>query len=714
MRRHLRTRTATVLLAVVGAVWPVPAGVARQAASSRIELDNDDIGGTVTSDSGPEAGVWVIAETSDLATRFTRIVVTDEEGRFVLPDLPRASYEIFVRGYGLLDSKRVSVRPGQRLELTSVVASSEREAAIVYPAAYWLTVMRVPPTGPIHPADLTRTMKRCLACHQLGTKATRELPANLGTVANHLDAWDQRMKRGPDASGMFVPFAGLRGQRTMFSEWTERIAAGAYPLREPPRPQGIERQLVVTLWDWGEPSAVTPNAAASDARNPQVNANGPVYGPSRFHDALLWVNPRTHATGTVRIPTSAAVSDGMASPYFGDERIWRAAAEPADATLAQEGRVWVAARHRPPDQQPAFCTDRTNRFARYFPLRESTRQVSVFNPDTSQFTHIDTCFTANESDVGGDGRLYFGSAGVVGWIETKASATMTRAARVADPAAVQGWCPMVVDTNDDGAITTGWTEPGQPIDPRRDHRIDFACEHPSTAPDGTLWCGPGGVNEDRIVRVEIGTTPPESCRAEIYQVPAWRDVAGASGIAIDRDGVAWVNMAATDHIASFDRRKCKQLNGLDAVGSHCPEGWRFVAIPGPPFSIAAPTAGGDVVLRGALAARTTDYMHSMLVDRFDVLGLNGGRDVPMTLLSNSDAALAFLPETGDFITLRVPYPLGFYGRSLQPRVDDSRGGWKGRGLWSSYASRAGWHVEGGPGVRSKTVKFQLRPTPLAK
>jgi hypothetical protein len=61
-------------------------------------VDRDDIAGVVTGASGPEAGVWVIAETSDLPTKFAKIVVTDDQGRYVLPDLPQAGYDVWVRG----------------------------------------------------------------------------------------------------------------------------------------------------------------------------------------------------------------------------------------------------------------------------------------------------------------------------------------------------------------------------------------------------------------------------------------------------------------------------------------------------------------------------------------------------------------------------------------------------------------------------------------
>src|ERR1041385_5400329 len=83
-----------------------------------IAVDADDVAGVVTSSKGPEAGVWVIAETKDLPTKFARIVVTDDRGRYLIPDLPKANYDIWVRGYGLIDSPRVKGAPGAHLNLT--------------------------------------------------------------------------------------------------------------------------------------------------------------------------------------------------------------------------------------------------------------------------------------------------------------------------------------------------------------------------------------------------------------------------------------------------------------------------------------------------------------------------------------------------------------------------------------------------------------------
>src|SRR5438094_4896106 len=128
--------------------------------SAQVSIDNDDIGGVVTSSKGPEAGVWVIAETTDLPTKFAKMVVTDDQGRYVLPDLPQASYQIFVRGYGLVDSPRVPAKPGQHLDLKAVVAPDGRAAAQVYPPNYWLSLLKMH-KGELCDKDFAIEMKRC-------------------------------------------------------------------------------------------------------------------------------------------------------------------------------------------------------------------------------------------------------------------------------------------------------------------------------------------------------------------------------------------------------------------------------------------------------------------------------------------------------------------------------------------------------------------------
>src|SRR5690242_19343746 len=112
--------------------------------SATVSIDQDDIGGVVTSSKGPEAGVWVIAETHDLPTRFARMVVTDDRGQFVIPDLPKANYDIWVHGYGLVDSPKVKSAPGKQLNLKAMVAPNEAAAAQYYPAIYWYSMLKIP------------------------------------------------------------------------------------------------------------------------------------------------------------------------------------------------------------------------------------------------------------------------------------------------------------------------------------------------------------------------------------------------------------------------------------------------------------------------------------------------------------------------------------------------------------------------------------------
>ena len=171
-----------------------------------IELDSDDIGGVVTSAEGPAAGVWVIAETTALPTGFIRIVATDDDGRYVLPDLPAATYNVWVRGYGLVDSPRASAAPGEHLDLEGVVAPDAAAAAEVYPAAWWLSMMDLP-EGEHSKQALGSQVTGCLNCHQVGNRATRIIPGDiLAGSDSHLEAWDRRVAMGPMGPAMARPW----------------------------------------------------------------------------------------------------------------------------------------------------------------------------------------------------------------------------------------------------------------------------------------------------------------------------------------------------------------------------------------------------------------------------------------------------------------------------------------------------------------------------
>src|SRR5215469_248577 len=247
-----------------GAAVSIPANPARaQQAPAIPAIDDNDIGGSVRAPNGqPEAGVWVIAETTDLPTKFARIVVTDDQGRYVIPDLPAANYQVWVRGYGLVDSARLRAKPGQQLNIASVPAPNEAEAAHYYPAIYWYSMMKIPGKdqfGPNAksgiPQDLTqidwlKQMKNigCIGCHQIGQEATRTIPAQFGTFKSGEEAWMRRVQSGQSGEQMTNQLAGNFGGAPFkyLGEWTDRIAKGELPKSKPPRPQGVERTVVVT------------------------------------------------------------------------------------------------------------------------------------------------------------------------------------------------------------------------------------------------------------------------------------------------------------------------------------------------------------------------------------------------------------------------------------------------------------------------------------
>jgi len=201
------TASFTALLSAA----PVSGAAAQGATAKEVKIDARDIGGVVTGAKGPEAGVWVIAETRDLPTRYVKIVVTDDQGRYLLPDLPKGTYDVWVRGYGLVDSPKIKAQPGKQLDLKAVPAPSRAAAAEYYPAQYWYSMLKVPAanlfpgTGP-NGNGMSQQMPDqglwlrylktdgCLSCHQLGDKATRTVPAALGHFNTGAEAWERRLQ----------------------------------------------------------------------------------------------------------------------------------------------------------------------------------------------------------------------------------------------------------------------------------------------------------------------------------------------------------------------------------------------------------------------------------------------------------------------------------------------------------------------------------------
>jgi hypothetical protein len=718
-------RALTLAIAgVIGIIW-ITSGAgtgAVQQTGNAVRIDNDDIGGVVTGPRGPEAGVWVIAETTDLPTRFSRTVVTDEQGRYLVPDLPKANYSVWVRGYGLVDSSKVQSAPGRVLNLTALTAPNPRAAAEYYPAAYWYSLVQVPAknefpgTGPegngINPnmktqADWIRMMKSggCTTCHQLGTKGTREIPAALGTFASGAAAWDRRVQSGQAGSQMSngLDNMGRRRALAMYGDWTDRVAKGEVP-SAPPRPQGVERNVVVTQWDWADPKAYLHDVVSTDRRNPRVNANGPMYGSLELSaDYLPVLDPTRHTATqvklTVRDPNTPRTSATMPhpSPYWGDEPIWTSRNNVHNPMMDELGRVWITSAIRPP-ANPDYCKEGSSHpSAKLFPINNSGRHLAMYDPKTQKITHIGTCFGTHHLMFAEDANRTLWTSGggqVVGWLNTKMFE------QTGDEAKSQGWTALIMDTNGNGK-RDAYVEPDQPLDPTKDKRYGGAFYGVSPAPDGSVWGTVLGL-PGAVVRLNPGSNPPETTLAEVYQPPFNNPNAKVQGYSprgfdIDRNGVAWLPLAS-GHMASFDRRKCKgPLNGPNATGQHCPEGWTLYPEPVPQF-------------KGVTDSGSVEASYYTWVDQFDTLGL--GRNVPINTGNAAEGLLVL--KDGKWVVLRVPYPTGYYTKWLDGRIDDPNAGWKGKGLWSTVSTRAPFHMETGQGTTSKVVRFQLRPDPLAK
>ena len=715
------------------------------------------ITGVVQGEKGPEAGVWVIAETKDLLTNFIKIVVTDDRGRFAVPDLPTANYKVWTRGYGIVDSAPVVMKPGANaITIKAVAAKTPQEAAKVYPGNYWLSLMEAPPNTLFPPTKengmggtmLTQnhwinTLKsNCNFCHQLGSEITRDLThvmkahpeAKTGT-----EAWEWRLGTGVRGNSMYGALISMGKDPALksFTDWTDRIAKGDVP-PAPARPKGVERTIVTTLWDVGDDHSFMHDQVSTDKNHPTVNGGGRVYAVNAGHGQLIVLDPRENSTIAYDIPTripkdkvpSRFPAPVRPSMFWGNEHLWSGPdydpADPHNPMLDSKGRVWTTSKIRD-NADPAWCNDGKTKYSDWFPLRTSGRQTSYFDPATKQFTLIDTCFSTHhlQFDNDADETVYYNelSGPIFGWLNTKVYD------QTHDEQKAAGWCGQVLDTNGDGKITRPWNvvtprrggedllyagdtqggggdaagragrgaAPAQAaFDPKLDTMVRYNMYSLIPSPvDDSVW----GISETYpgfLIRLQRGANPPESCKTTIFKVP--EPGFDPRGVDIDSNGVVWSALAGSSHLASFDVRKCKDLNGPAKIdGSQCKEGWSLHLTNGPKLK------GTDV---------PADFHYYNWVDQHNIIGL--GANTPFANGSNSDALIALNPQTNEWTNFRVPYPLGFYSRGMDGRIDDPKGGWKGRALYSNYGTHFVWHIEGGKGTKGKIVKFQVRPDPLAK
>jgi hypothetical protein len=354
----------------------------------------------------------------------------------------------------------------------------------------------------------------------------------------------------------------------------------------------------------------------------------------------------------------------------------------------KQGRVWFAAAVRGTDN-PAFCKKGSEHpSAKAFPLEISGRQVSMLDPKSMKYSFIDTCFGTHHPQFGydADNTLWLSGTGpVAGWVNTKVWD------ETADTAKAQGWAPWVLDTNGNGKVDE-YTEPGAPAQVGKDMRIAGSgpyavMPHPT---DGSVWY---------TFNVFAGTPgvlrfDPKTKLSEFYAIP--KDGIGVRGGDIDKNGVVW-GSGSNGTLIGFDRRKCKgPLNGPAATGNHCPEGFAYYKYPGPSFE--------------SFENGTAEASYYTWVDQHNTVGL--GENIPISTANLNDGFVAL--RDGQMVMLRIPYPLGFFAKGLDGRIDDPSAGWKGRGLWSTNGDRTPWLKEGGKGSKPRAVHIQVRPDPLAK
>jgi hypothetical protein len=704
-----RARLLASVFLTVFATAALPAGAsAQQRSTAAVSVGSNDLGGVVRSAHGPEAGVWVIAETTDTPTRLTKIVVTDDRGRFLIPDLPKGNYSVWVRGYGLVDSAKVQATPGKTLQLTAVPAPTPADAAQYYPPIYWFSMLHVPGKDEF-PMDHIKSQGEwlnivksgaCQSCHALGTPGTRTVSKRLGMFKDGADAWAERLQAGSAQMFMARDITRLDTAKALelFGKWTDGIAAGELPFAKPLRPQGVSRNVVVTEWEWSDVTAYLHDEISTDRWNPSVNANGKIYGSAEDStDYMPVLDPATHADSEVTIPVRDPNTPNVTSrphgfsPWWGPNTIWNSQTITHNPMMDDKGRVWMTSQIRP-NANPDWCKEGSDLpSAKAFPIKDSNRNIAMFDPGSNKFTLISTCFPTHHLAFSKDHNTLFFSPGVVGpgvlgWLDVK------KFAESGDEKQSQAWTPFILDTSGDGKRGE-YVEPDKPLEPGKDKRIvvnEYAIAVSPT--DGAIWGSVIGY-PGSIVRTVLGDNPVETALSEVYEPPL--PGYGPRGGDIDANGVYWVALSS-GHLGSFDRRKCKVLNGPTATGKHCPEGWTLYPLPGPQ-------------LRDLKDPGSAEASYYVWVDWFNTFGL--GKNVPIVMGNLNSAVFALV--NGKLIEFTVPYPMGFFPKNVDGRVDDAKAGWKGTALWSTYGTRTMFHLEGGTSNRPRAVKLQLRPDPLA-
>jgi hypothetical protein len=667
-------RTARNMLWVLPAfLFVILPRVAGQQAStgasnaSGFPIDSKSIGGVVVNGESakPEAGVWVIAETKSLPVPYRKIVVTDDQGRFLVPDLPDGAYELWVRGYGLKDSERVKASRGGRVKLQSVNAADPKEAAKIYPASYWTSLIQ-PPSKDQLPAGFTGQdhwvatwRNACNHCHELGMAPTRRW--------THPEDFDEIFMRN---TGMGSEANGLGRQLLMktLSDWASRIQAGEVP-PAPPRPVGMERNVVVTQWDWGFKDSFIHDVTSTDKRNPTLYPNGKVYGLDVGREEIWELDPVKNTVTSHHVPGRTQEGYNSKFDYYHEDfnaDDWQTS--PHSPMLDEKGRVWITTQTGPegPKYYPKWAPDvvatETNSkedqdlASKLLLQGVHHRQLGYMDTKTGKFVLIETAYGNHHLQFDSQDRLWTNSLGDIvslGMLDT--TKINPDDVQGTEASAQKAWMRIDHDTNK----TVAGTGYGVAVNPV----------------DGTIWQSDpnGGGPQNKLYSFD-----PKTHKFKDY--PLTLPGRLPHGIDASTDGKLWIS-TGSGHLGRFDPKS---------------EKFTYWQLPGPKFKGTGDETG------------STEFPYFLWVDQFNVFGL--GKDTVLITGTTSDSLIVFDPRKETFSVLRIPYPIPFYSRGVDGRVDDPNAGWKGRGLWMSYSSYLPKFTE----TRSGSVNhIQLRPSPLA-
>jgi hypothetical protein len=636
--------------------------------------DKTSIGGTVVNaaTNKPEAGVWVIAETK-LAVPYRKIVVTDDQGRFLVPDLPAASYDVWVRGYGLKDSSKTKAERGSQVKLQVSNAASPQEAAKIYPAAFWTALIHPPSTEELPQGYqsqehwLAALRGGCNQCHQLGMTAMRGFSTP--------ELWDFFIKKN---SGMNAAADRLgRGLlEKALADWATRIKAGEVP-QAPPRPTGIERNFVVTQWDWAAPDSFIHDNISTDKRNPTLYANGIVYGADRAGGGRLWALDPVKNTLEM-FPVEGRTSQGLDRniDYYHStdtaEEGGRAGVRqpgtwmpsPHNPMLNERGELWMTQPVRPPgpENNPKWAASTValdindpaakEMAAKALASRSHGMQLGYFDTKTHKFVGVDTSYNTHHLQFDWQGRIW-SDGDVLGMLDT--TKIDRNNVEGTEAAAQKAW--MRVDTKAGRVIpTSGYATGVNPV-------------------DGTIWVPVPTVDgpQNKIYMLD-----PKTQKYTDYPLPLPGRL--SHGIDFTTDGNVWFS-AGSGHLGRIDRKSGK---------------FTYWELPGAKFAGTGKETG------------STEYPYFMWVDQFDTLGM--GKDTIIVTGTTSDSMLIFDPKKETWTVFRLPYPMPFYTRGLDGRIDNPNAGWKGRGIWTSFNSYLPKFSETKLGYLNH---IQYRPNPLA-